>query len=246
MSARAVLSRAARGAIWRVAARLDRGERVTCPVCQSGLQAFLPFGVGWRVRCGALCPCCRSLERDRAAWLELTVFPKYLESTNRLLHIAPERCLEPQLRQRVRSSYVTADLMRTDVDQRVSVEELPFDNHTFDAVICNHVLEHVPNDRKAMTELHRVLAPGGWALLQVPLDGEAAMTVEDPSIASPRERRRRFGQHDHVRLYGRDYVDRLRDAGFQPQLRVIRDCYAEQDIKRFGLDRRETLHFCRA
>jgi SAM-dependent methyltransferase len=184
------------------------------------------------------------LERDRAAWLALAGPPERLKSTARLLHVAPERCLEPRLRQRLGSGYVTADLLRTDVDRRVSVEQLPFDDGSFDAVICNHVLEHVQDDRKAMSELRRVLSPQGWALLQVPLDTNRSSTDEDPSITSTSERRRRFGQHDHVRWYGVDYVDRLREAGFVPHLRAVREFYEVQDIVRFGLDPSEILHFC--
>ncbi|HTV19388.1 MAG TPA: class I SAM-dependent methyltransferase [Polyangiaceae bacterium] len=217
---------------------------MTCPVCASGLLSFLPFGVGGRVRLNAVCPACLSLERDRAAWLALSS-RSWLDSKPRLLHVAPEYCLEPRLRRALDSRYVTGDLLRTDVDRQLSVEELPFEDGRFDAIICNHVLEHVRDDRKALSELRRVLAPGGWALLQVPLDQTQRVTVEDPSVTSPRERRRRFGQHDHVRAYGRDYVDRLRAAGFDPELCKIQDSYAEPEIQRHGLDRSEVLHFCR-
>jgi SAM-dependent methyltransferase len=161
------------------------------------------------------------------------------------LHIAPERCLEPRLREALGSRYVTGDLLRTDVERQLSVEDLPFDACRFDAIICNHVLEHVHDDRKALSELHRVLCPGGWALLQVPLEEANVVTVEDPTITSPSERRRRFGQHDHVRAYGRDYVDRLRHAGLEPEVLKVRERHNQPEIVRYGLDRREGLHFCR-
>jgi SAM-dependent methyltransferase len=229
---------------WQLVGLLDRGERAECPVCGSGLKFFLPFGVGGRVRFNAICPACQSLERDRAAWLELSS-RAWLEPRPRLLHVAPEHCFEPRLRQRLGSRYVTADLLRTDVDRQVSVEDLPFDDGCFDAIICNHVLEHVNDDRKALSELRRVLAPHGWALLQVPLDETRFATDEDPTVRSRRARRRRFGQHDHVRTYGRDYLERLRSAGFVPELRRVGEIHSPPEIVRYGLDRAETLHFCR-
>lgn len=244
MDLKKVLPAKARQWAWQLMERVDRGQRVQCPVCRSGLRFFLPFGVGGRVRLNALCPVCHSLERDRAAWLELSS-QGWLQTRPRLLHVAPEHCLEPRLRQMLGSRYITADLLRVDVDRQLSVEELPFEDSSFDAIICNHVLEHVHDDRKALAEIRRVLSPGGWALLQVPLDEAQRVTVEDPAITSRNERRRRFGQHDHVRAYGRDYVDRLSGAGFAPELRRVRDRHAEPERARHGLDPGETLYFCR-
>jgi SAM-dependent methyltransferase len=134
--------------------------------------------------------------------------------------------------------------MREDVDRRLSIEELPFDDSSCDAVICNHVLEHVADDRKAMREILRVLRPGGWALLQVPIDRERLYTIEDPT-ASALERRLRFGQHDHVRSYGADYIERLKAAGFELDSGSVRDRYNRDEVWRHGLDPDEVLHICR-
>lgn len=229
---------------WRLVAQLARGTHVVCPVCHLSLRLFFPFGIGGKLRVGALCPGCGSLERDRAAWLLLSSTPDWIGRQLRLLHIAPERCLEPRLREQLGRAYVTGDLVRSDVDWQLSVEALPFDDQSFDAIICNHVLEHVSDDRRALAELRRVLAPGGWALLQVPLDPELTRTLEDPSVTSPRERRRRFGQHDHVRSYGRDYAERLRQAGFGLELIEVRARHNLGEIRRYGLDPREVLHVC--
>jgi hypothetical protein len=228
-----------------IAARLNRGNRVVCPICEGSWRAFLPFGVGGRLRRGALCPGCGSLERDRAAWLHFQSPEERLHSGTRILHVAPERCLEPRLRRLLGPRYVTGDLLRDDVDRKLSIENLPFEDHEFDAIVCNHVLEHVLDDRRALRELHRVLVSGGWALLQVPLVEGLAQTQEDPSVSTARERRRRFGQHDHVRAYGKDYVDRLRDAGFEPELIDVKQRHTGSDIARWGLNPLETLHFCR-
>jgi SAM-dependent methyltransferase len=243
---RRLLPAGVRRAGWLVLTHMAAGKRVTCPVCGRGLRFFLPFGIGGKLRTGALCPGCRSLERDRAAWLLLSSSAApWLEQRPRLLHIAPERCLEPRLRARLGDRYVTGDLLRTDVDRQLSVEALPFEDASFDAIICNHVLEHVTDDRKALAELRRVLTPGGWALLQVPLDRDRAVTIEDPTETSARERRRRFGQHDHVRAYGRDYAERLRAGGFLLEPLEVRAQYDAHDLRRYGLDPDEVLHLCR-
>jgi SAM-dependent methyltransferase len=205
---------------------------------------FLPFGVGGRIRSGALCPGCCSLERDRAAWLHLDVLQDRLKPGLRLLHVAPERSIEPRLRKRLGASYVTADLMRQDVDRVMSIEDIPFGDGEFDAVICNHVLEHVEDDRRALREVRRVLAAGGWALLQVPVFAGIIHTREDSTVTSPHERRRLYGQHDHVRAYGSDYVERLREAGFEPELISLRQRHSRDEIVRFGLDPDETLYIC--
>lgn len=245
MSLGQLLNGRIKSAGWKFITSLVTGGDKLCPVCRTQLRSFLPFGVGGRVRWGALCPACRSLERDRSAWLEISTRENRLERTHNLLHVAPERCLERLLRQRLGSHYLTVDLLRRDVNCRASVEALPFPDGSFDGIICNHVLEHVQDDRRAMKELRRVLAPSGWALLQVPITLGLARTVEAPTLTSPQERRRRFGQHDHVRLYGRDYADRLLAAGLRAELMAICKRYSIADVSRYGLDRREILHFCR-
>ena len=135
-----------------------------------------------------------------------------------ILHVAPDRVLAQRLAAVPGVYYAGGDLTAEFGPLRIDVTDLEFEDGSFDAVVCNHVLEHVPDDRGAMRELRRVLRPGGWALLQVPLDPNKAGTVEDPSVSDPQEMLRRFGQEDHVRIYGLDYADRLREAGFSVQL----------------------------
>ena len=149
-------------------------------------------------------------------WMVLTHKTNlFAQGNKRMLHIAPEWAFEAKIKQIPGLTYVTADLMKTSVVERMDVTRIPHLDDTFDAIICSHVLEHVPDDRGAIRELHRVLAPDGWAILQVPISADP--TFEDPSITSPEERERRFGQYDHVRRYGPDYMDRLRNAGFTVQ-----------------------------
>jgi predicted SAM-dependent methyltransferase len=133
----------------------------------------------------------------------------------RLLHVAPERRLEKHLKAISSLDYLTADLLDPDVMTKMDVTKIQFADNEFDAILCNHVLEHVPDDRKAMRELNRVLKFGGWAMLQVPISNRLQATYEDWSVRSPIDRLRRFGQEDHVRVYGADYVERLTEAGFR-------------------------------
>jgi SAM-dependent methyltransferase len=190
---------------------LHSGRRVQCPCCGSQYRDLAAFRGPDRA-----CWHCGSLERDRLLWLFFDRNPSLLTPGLRVLHVAPEAPLRPRV-QRIAGSYVCGDLTGTFGDQILDVTSLQFCDDAFDAVICNHVLEHVPDDRAAMRELRRVLAPGGWAILLVP-DVESEHTIEDPSITDATERLRRFGQEDHVRRYGRDYLDRLVDAGFSPRM----------------------------
>lgn len=216
------------------------GGSCRCSVCDFELRAFLPFGVGLSWRKGALCPNCQSLERHRLVWLLLR--ERVQAQTPRLLHVAPEPCLRPRLKRLLGERYVTLDVAAPDVDVRGSLEALPFADGSFDAVICSHVLEHVADDRRAMRELRRVLTPGSWAVLQVPVAPDRAATFEDPSITSAAERRRHFGQHDHVRLYGADYPDRLRESGFEVTTTQVTSSFAPGEIQRCGLDPNELFY----
>jgi predicted SAM-dependent methyltransferase len=131
------------------------------------------------------------------------------------------------------------------VDLNIDLTQIPFPNSTFSAIICNHVLEHIPNDRAAMAELFRVLKPDGWAMLQVPISFHLAATYEDFSITDPMDRERAFGQNDHVRIYAMDYVDRLKQAGFAVNLfewRRNNGDYGGENNK-FGLIDREIVFF---
>jgi ubiquinone/menaquinone biosynthesis C-methylase UbiE len=133
----------------------------------------------------------------------------------KVLHVAPEQCFYKTFRKMPQLTYVTADLESPLADVRLDIQDMPFAEGEFDMIICNHVLEHVPDDRKAIREVFRVLKNGGSAILQVPTNYEMEKTYEDPSITSPAEREKHFRQKDHYRLYGKDYLQRLAEAGFQ-------------------------------
>lgn len=217
-----------------------------CPLCRSSLRRFLPFGV--RRRPNALCPVCKSVERHRALWLYLGRCTDLLGGKpRRLLHVAPELPLARRLRG-AGLQYTSIDLSSRKAMLRMDVTRLAFGDASFDVILCNHVLEHVPDDRQALAELHRVLRPGGWAVVQVPIRGDA--TDEDPTVTNAAERERRFGQADHVRQYGRDYEARLRAAGFAVDTLPFAASLPERLQRRYGLVRHdewddEDIRVCR-
>ncbi|HEX7085346.1 MAG TPA: class I SAM-dependent methyltransferase [Vicinamibacterales bacterium] len=215
---------------------------LACPCCGHEASAFLPFG---RIpRTNAQCPDCGALERHRLLALLFDRRPSLLAGARTVLHVAPERPLTRRLA-RPGAVYVTCDLMAPGVSVRLDLTRLPFADRTFDAVLCNHVLEHVPDDRRAMAELRRVLRPSGWAILQSPVDSRLERTLEDPTVTDPAERERLFGQKDHVRQYGRDYAARLQDAGFALELIPFGVLADAMDTRRHAL-LPEHVHLCRS
>lgn len=194
-----------------------RGNRYECPLCGRRYRKLLPYGYVTS-RENALCPHCLSLERHRLLWLYLERETTLFESLPRLLHIAPEVCLMRHLKSHYKSSperYQTADLESPLADLHFDIQQIPLADESFDVVICNHLMEHVEDDLRAMRELHRILKRVGWGVLLSPVDLQRATTFEDDSITDPKERTRIFGQYDHRRLYGNDFADRLRKAGFE-------------------------------
>lgn len=244
--ARAENSRFARAALRRLPAgarrRLFRGEARWCPVCESRLARFLPFGGSGRA--DAYCPVCESLERHRLHWVYLRERTDWLDGRPRtLLHVAPEAVLAARLRTLPGVTYLSADLADPRAMLRLDVMRLPFADDAFDAIFCSHVLEHVPDDRAAMRELCRVLRPGGLALLPVP-PIRAERTSEDPHECDPERRRRRFGHPDHVRRYGRDYPERLREAGFDVEEIGAAALVGETGVEQLGLANGDEVFRC--
>ena len=195
---------------------LYAGDSVTCPCCDGRFRRFVR-----RYRDDALCPRCLSLKRHRLLWLYLRDRGGITSADVSLLHFAPEESLMRRLRGLTRLRYVTADIDPSSIaETQADITDIPFDEASFDVVICSHVLEHVPDDRKALREIHRVLRPGGTAYMMQPVSS-ARHTDEDVLVTSEAERRRRFGRKDHVRIYGQDFSQRVRDAGFQVDVEVL-------------------------
>lgn len=229
-----------------------RGEGRACDVCGHTSRAFLPFGDPGRgrdmaPRPDAKCPHCGSLERHRLAWRYLVDHTDLFDGRDKfVLHIAPEHCLQPRFESRLGASYWSADLFRPNARLKMDITAMPLDDDSVDVVYCSHVLEHIPDDRKAMSEIARVLKPGGWALLVVPLR-DADDTYEDFSITTDEGRREAFGQADHVRWYGRDFETRLAEAGLSVTRLDVADVVADPEARlRHGLpDTLEPMWMCR-
>lgn len=177
-------------------------------------------------------------------WLYLKDRTDFFSKPHKLLHIAPELCFIDKFKAMENLDYTTADLESPLADVKMDVHDIPFDDSTFDVVFCNHVMEHVDDDIKAISEIHRVLKPGGWAIIQSPQDYSREETLEDPSITDPKERERIYWQSDHVRLFGMDYGKRLEKAGFH----VTEDKYVmelpAETVKRYALPAKEIIYFC--
>lgn len=199
----------------RLLARLLKGNTVTCNVCDHSFTNFLTF-LG---RINAQCPNCGSLERTRLIYRFITDL-KLITPDTKLLHIAPDACFYHKFDKLLGGNYHPGDKFEPGYSypkrtRPMDVTCLDFPDESFDGVICIHVLEHVPDDTKGISEMYRVLKKGGFAILQVPFDRNRNTTYEDASITDPAERKKHFGQTDHVRVYGTDYIERFLKPGFR-------------------------------
>lgn len=218
----------------RLAAPLTwAGDDVHCPVCDRSFRGFRPAGNKRNRRPNAVCPYCAARERDRLTFLFLTSADGPT-SGGPLLHIAPEECIQPRLRELADGDYLTADLIRTDVDERFDLMAIPHVNAVFQAIYCSHVLQDVPDDRVAMSELFRVLKPRGWAILNIPVTAEVTVDHRD----TPLRRRRRGDRRppEHLRTYGKDFPQRMGSVGFEVRVICPDDLATRQEQARYGID----------
>jgi len=221
------------------------GNRFEDPIDGKKYRKLLPYGYGDVQRENALSPSSHSLERHRLMWLYLKRETDFFHKKRSLLHIAPEQCFLHLFRKMKNLDYTTADLISPIADIKMDVQDMPFENGSFDLVFCNHVLEHVPEDKKALSEIYRVLRKGGFAIMQVPLRSDWPKTLEDPSITDREERIRLFGQYDHVRMYGNDYPERLVEAGFNVETYDISKSITPEEFDKYALPVGEMLYVVR-
>jgi len=223
-----------------------KGNTYTDPIDGKSFKSFLPYGYG-NQRNNVLSPSTLSLERHRLLWLYLLHETDFLQPKNTstvkkdVLHFAPEQCFLKRFKALEHINYTTTDLESPIADVKADICNLPFQNESYDVIFCNHVLEHIPDDTKAMQELYRVLKPGGMAILQIPQDLNRDITFEDNSITDKDERAKIFGQYDHVRIYGRDYFDKLRNIGFKVDEIDYTAQLPEEDIKKYCLAKGEII-----
>ena len=250
-----------------ILAFLLKGSRFTDPIDGKSFRMFLPYGYG-NQRNNVLSPSTLSLERHRLLWLylqnETDFFQSELDSDSpvtqnkriklrkdaetssalKVLHFAPEQEFYKRFKKQTNIDYTTTDLFSPLADIKADICNLPFEDNTYDILFCNHVLEHIPDDTKAMQELYRVLKPGGMGIFQIPQDLSRATTFSDNTIIDQKERAKIFGQYDHVRIYGRDYFDKLRSIGFN----VIEEDYtnkiSSELVEKYCLAKGEIIPIC--
>ena len=256
-----------------ILAFLLKGNRFTDPIDGKSFKMFLPYGYG-NQRNNVLSPSTLSLERHRLLWIylqnETDFFYSELDSESieldsdsvdsktksiklrdtesssvlKVLHFAPEQEFYKRFKKQTNIEYTTTDLLSPLADVKADICNLPFLDNQYDVILCNHVLEHIPNDTKAMQELYRVLKPGGMGIFQIPQDLSRATTFSDDTIVDQKERAKIFGQYDHVRVYGRDYFDKLRSIGF----RVVEEDYTSklspELVTKYCLAKGEIIPIC--
>lgn len=220
------------------------GQQVRCPCCGWAFRGFSRGGAGLKTRADGYCPRCAAKQRHRRIWLYLQEHTDLFTAPTRLFHVSPKYSFARRFARIPTIDVVGLDLTPGPyVDVVADLCRVPLPTGSFDAAICVHVLEEVEDDVTAMRELHRVLRPGGWALVTVPTRMDQP-TYEDPSIVTPRERRRAFGERAHVRVYGHDLVDRLRSAGFRVEVDLA-TAIDPPTRDRYGLRDDENIFLCR-
>jgi len=231
------------------------GFRYRCPFCIGGFREFhsagFPFPIlkevdviaaGYREH--VRCPMCNSSNRERSIFLFLQSQGFFSgDKELRVLHIAPERALQKFMKRLPKMTHTSIDLASPSADMAMDINQLVFPNETFDLVICNNVLEHIPDDVHAMREIFRVLKGGGWALLMVPIATKLQKTFEDDSVTTESERERVFGQSDHVRIYAMDFEDRVREAGFDVERMLPERFLNKEQISEYAIDSREAIYW---
>jgi SAM-dependent methyltransferase len=257
-----------RGKVLKRAIKLPRylGTEYRCPICGTGLRAFRPMWKSyWRdvevyqpihpaesmetLNLEAFtCPCCDAFDRDRltAIYLENAFASFDRNRTYRLLEFAPGDALYKKLKSLPFIAYRSADLSRKTVDERVDMTDMAaYAGGSLDVILCSHILEHIPDDRKAMRELRRVLKPEGFAIVLVPLVVGVDETHEDPSMDTPELRWKYFGMGDHVRQYGkRDFIERLETAGLKVEQLGI-EHFGAETFRRAAIAENSVLYVVR-
>ena len=220
-----------------------KGSKYTDPIDGKSFRKFLPYGYQTQ-RENVLSPSTLSLERHRLLWLYLKNETDFFTASKKVLHFAPEQAFYNRFRKMDNLEYITTDLNSPLADVKADICDLPFADNEFDVIFCNHVLEHIPNDTKAMQELFRILKKGGMGIFQIPQDLSREKTFEDNTITDKKERAKIFGQYDHVRIYGCDYFDKLRAIGFKVDEIDYTKNLSEEKITKYCLTKGEIIPVC--
>ena len=219
-----------------------KGTKFTDPINNKSYSYFFPYGYN-KQRKNALCPGTFSLERHRLLWLYLKKETDFFNSNNKILHFAPEQCFHKFFKSFFKN-YTTTDLNSPIVDIKADICNLPFNDNSFDYILCNHVLEHIYDDDKAMKEIFRVLNKNGIAILQVPIDIKNNLTHEGRDIDNEEVRNKLFGQYDHLRMYGLDYFKKLKKVGFNVKNIDYLSQLTKEEVEKFSLTNAGTIPVC--
>ena len=224
-----------------------KGNDVECICCGGKFLTFLPAGI--IKRANAKCPKCGALERHRTIWMFFKNETNLFSSKLDVLNVAPEKLFYKKLNSIKNISYISIDLQPESYDYgsktiAMDLTDLKFEEKSFDVIICNHVLEHIPNDAKAMSEMFRVLRQDGWAVINVPVNNNSDTTIEDLTINDPIKQLELYGQPDHVRVYGKDYVTRLENAGFKVKVIPYTKAFTHNERFKFGFKLEENIYLC--
>lgn len=219
-----------------------KGTKFTDPINNKSYSYFFPYGYN-KQRKNALCPGTFSLERHRLLWLYLKKETDFFNSNNKILHFAPEQCFHKFFKSFFKN-YTTTDLNSPIVDIKADICNLPFNDNSFDYILCNHVLEHIYDDEKAMKEIYRVLNKNGIAILQVPIDINNNYTHEGRDIDNKQDRNKLFGQYDHLRMYGLDYFKKLKNIGFKVKNENYLSNISQDEKDKYSLHNAGSIPIC--
>jgi len=214
------------------------GDNVSCPVCNNSFTKFLGDSTSGD------CPKCGSGARHRIMYLYLKNKTNFFKDNLKVLHFAPEHCFYKTFKQLNNLSYISADLGSARAMEKIDITNIKYPSNYFDVIISSHVLEHIPNDTKAMSELFRVLKNGGWSIHLVPIDYKRDKTFEDAKITTAKERQLIYGHHDHKRIYGKDYKKKLENVGFKVKVISYNAGFSSEIGKNFGINKEEKIYYC--
>jgi hypothetical protein len=220
------------------------GKKFEDPIDGKKYRKLLPYG-RLNSRKNALAPFSMSLERHRLLWIFLKEKTGLFNDNLEMLHVAPEYCFIKRFKKLPNLKYTTADLISPWADVKMDVQEIPYPDNSFNVIMCNHVLEHVNDDFKAMKEFYRVMKPGGWGIFQVPVDYSRETTYYNEAITNPKEREKHFWQADHLRLYGKNYGQVLAKAGFIVEEIDLTSELSEELVERYALPQKEIIYLCK-
>lgn len=213
------------------------GKKVTCPICENSFRKFLHNPTGQ-------CPKCGSGGRHRTLFLFLQRKTNFFTAKLKVLHFAPEHCFYKLFKSFENIEYLSADLNSSRAMEKIDITNINYPNDSFDVILSSHVLEHIDNDHLAMTELNRIQRINGWSIHLVPIDYSRTITYEDPEIDTPSKRLNIYGHHDHKRVYGKDYPERLESVGFNVKSIGIFEFIQEEEICFLGLNKKSVIYLC--